>query len=919
MDSNIDPAVAADHHIYNTSDLSHNTKVDTNQVDDTDITTNEHRQDTTFDYDFISATKETDNIPLPQVEESTTEAALHILNSLNEQNHENYFNENGNDYSKDIDTQENSTKQETEEDEAVKLVQYNPDEKPKRLGRPRKHISNNWPQPENSSSENYNESIISKFRLDSQPVQGPGSRGGKAGVRKSPRGRVTLDSVRKRQATLNFTVSEDSNTSIGLEINNDNSNGSSNGEKSKESSHIGDQNDTMESEESPNNGDGDLSETPEVVEEIESEGDAESNPTTEKSDPPINGTVSKSTSPSGTKKKAPKLILKLGNKTFKPTPSKLTKIAPKPIGFSSTASSDTPAASKRKSSPAKAAATTKKKLKLSLTKTTSRTTVKNGRNKLTRQLPGPLVGLYYDLYDDNLSDEYFEGAKKEKIALGFPCIKSPYASDLVFIVGFLNKFKDVIPMETNLGPKDFEKGLGLPKVGSDGICDDKYNAREVSLANEEETEGTDEISPEMESLFKKLLTLVLNRKKPVTSIAKAIAELKPMSISLGLPQEWKQLKPHPNPPSPDSIQSPVDPSHPEIHISELPQNQEYLITFNPFYTTPLFESHGLAALSNPQDRLILIRTLIQWSLSTSDIIKSAITRSVHAQDLPGDKETYYAARSVLYGFKHTEETKREAEIKLTKRKDDDAGVVKYVDPMSDPMVHSMGLRLIPSVIGDLGFGIGRVFFVRMDEGSNGGLNSVRKMSQIWGLSNAAAIGGEVPSGFGVFVQDVHSMLVAALTSDGVEFDDNGMEVKSEPVEESECWYEVAKDVSELGEFVNFLGRRLGMIETEEPVVVIPMASKIYRPVLALYEYLSGILPLLASQEELRKSNLDSRATRRKREVVDYSDARASEKYKTAIEAEGSGEYIDENGAYDDDDYEGEENISEDDEDEEYQD
>ena len=61
----------------------------------------------------------------------------------------------------------------------VKLVSYDPDSKPPRLGRPRRNITNTLAPPESSSSKNYNEAVMSKFRLDSQPIEGPGSRGEK--------------------------------------------------------------------------------------------------------------------------------------------------------------------------------------------------------------------------------------------------------------------------------------------------------------------------------------------------------------------------------------------------------------------------------------------------------------------------------------------------------------------------------------------------------------------------------------------------------------------------------------------------------------------------------------------------------------------------------------------------------------------
>ncbi len=77
------------------------------------------------------------------------------------------------------------------------------------------------------------------------------------------------------------------------------------------------------------------------------------------------------------------------------------------------------------------------------------------------------------------------------------------------------------------------------------------------------------VSPEMQALFKKLLGLVLNRKKPVTSHMKAIQELKPQSVNFGLPKEWKILKPS-DKNNQDNIDQgpPVDPSNPEILLNK---------------------------------------------------------------------------------------------------------------------------------------------------------------------------------------------------------------------------------------------------------------------------------------------------------------------------------------------------------------
>ena len=164
-----------------------------------------------------------------------------------------------------------------------------------------------------------------------------------------------------------------------------------------------------------------------------------------KTDKNDHGKIDKETD--GSETKSPRLILKLNLK--KQTPSTEdgdTLWGQKPDLLSTLV---------KKSSTTATGINTNKKAK-HLQKT-SRTTVLNNKNKITRQLPGPLVGLYYDLYDENLVDKYFD-AKHEKIALGYPVTRAPYANDIVFIISFLSKFKAIIPTD-NIGPQNFEYGL----------------------------------------------------------------------------------------------------------------------------------------------------------------------------------------------------------------------------------------------------------------------------------------------------------------------------------------------------------------------------------------------------------------------------------------------------------------------------
>ena len=105
---------------------------------------------------------------------------------------------------------------------------------------------------------------------------------------------------------------------------------------------------------------------------------------------------------------------------------------------------------------------------------------------------------------------------------------------------------------------------------------------------------------------------------------KAIQELKPQSVNFGLPKEWKILKPS-DKNNQDNIDQgpPVDPSNPEILLNKLPENDNWLIIFNPFYTQE-FEVHGLAGIENPLDRLVMLRTLVHWALANSEAVKKRL-------------------------------------------------------------------------------------------------------------------------------------------------------------------------------------------------------------------------------------------------------------------------------------------------------
>ncbi|KAK6460838.1 hypothetical protein DFJ63DRAFT_289557 [Scheffersomyces coipomensis] len=671
----------------------------------------------------------------------------------------------------------------------VKLVQYDPSEKPQRLGRPRKHLGSKSMIVEDSSSDNYNQSIISKFRLDSKPLEGPGSRGG-IKSRISPKGKVTSSILRKRkqQSVLSFSVDESKNV------------------KPNKTSTV------------PLN---EGSDTPkDILDDLHPKSDKSKSPNT---DPIIE--IPRVAGSANMEKKA---------RTYK-----------------------------------------RRAISNINTMKTSRTTFVNNRNKNSRQLPGPLISLNYALYDENaLQAQQNEKAAAEKIALGYPVKASRIASHIVFIISFLNKFKSLLEVN-GIGPQTIERGLGLTSQEDDS------------------SPNSDSISIEMNYLFLKLMGLILNRKKTITSHSKAIVELKSLVSSLGLPKEWKK-QPNDKAKENEPFSEPVDLQKPYIHYDSTFDSDEESIRYNPF-VDPEFESKGLSGIHDPFDRLILLKTLVQWTLTSSNAVKLFISNSVLKQDVPGDKDTYYASRSILKGFKNTEVTKKEAEAKLAKRKSSDDDT-KYVDPTSNPLDHTMNIRILEEICGDIGFQVGRFYLCRMADESNGGLASIKKMRTAW---SGNVMSSHLPSEFKIYVQDVYRTLVECLANAGIEFDESGEEVKSSSQNSNvdDLWYEVASNGAELSTFVEYLAKRLGIDSHVRDDDSIPMTSMIYKPTLYLYEYFAAMLPLIIKQETMPPETQigDKRSSRK--QTINYSDKAASRLYEEYMETD---EFVEGNGDEDDD-------------------
>lgn len=609
----------------------------------------------------------------------------------------------------------------------IQLVEYNYDEKTKRLGRPRNHSLSHIKTTSEDSSKNEIESKYMMYRLNNTPVEGPGSRGGKN--TKLQKGEVTGESLRKKkQAQLVFE-----NGKLG------------NSKPSPESN-------SSELDRSPN----------------------KSAAEDQKSQLPVVDLV-------------------------EPLSTNIDK-------------------------------TDRKTSELHSFNKLSRTTIVNGKNKITRQFPGPLIPLVYDLYDENLmmSDQH-QTIINEPLAFGFKAKKVDYAHDILFLVSYLCKFSHIINLGP-IGPQDIEEGLGL-----------------------DQPQVLHQVSKLMNKLFARMTTLVLNRKAEVNVQfqGKPVAELKAICFNLGLPPEWRD---------PNEVYekfqldvatlTPLSETNDEILISEWYSYKPPLIIDNPFTDKQGFEKQGFPGISNPRDRLIMLRTLAQWSLTASNDIKNAVSESLQKQDVPGDKETFYGPRAVLKGFEHAQDLTNETNDKIQKRKykEDNEMVAKYVEPCSNPLDHCLRLRFDELVIGDLGFDIGRFYMVRMADEKAGGLSSVKQMQKTW---NNYVTNPSYVSRFKLYVEDVHQMLVDQLQQEGVEFDDTGNEVNVETTAKSHI-YEIASNVQELQLFINHLRQKLNQLSS---------SSIIYKPCTSLFEYLSNSLNMLKAQEQQR---IDEPPTKKRR-------------------------------------------------------
>lgn len=748
---------------------------------------------------------------------------------------------------------------------AIVHVEYDPNEKAKRLGRPRKHLNGMpAPTPGDSSTENLEKATVSKFRFDERPVEGPGSRGGDPSLRKNAGKLTDTSAVRKRkQALLNFTRSENS-AALGLTTENEQAEvGEERSEVKKEGENAPKENCDDEQKQTEKDTEIDIArETIDsgtsimTISKIEP-GQENGSSVSTVSPEPNEGTDATETTENQVETEN-QTENDAENVSITDDMAENTDSGKRSVDEEDSANKRLKtkrAPAKKKKAPAKEGKI--KKLTLSFKPRASRTSMVREKNRITRTYPGPLVAVHFDLYDDNVIDAEGNAATaSERLALGFPVTKCEYAGDIIFLISYLMKFEHIIEIH-GLGPEDIEVGLGLA----------------VRRPGDPTT-----VLPNMEQLFRKLLALVLNRKKPILLSMQrtAIQELRNQYITLGLPEEWRDDQ-HTRVVTSlpcDPLKDQVDPSRPQVSYEDNYEYQAPAEKFNPFLEKD-FEEFGLLGIAKPMDRLVMMRCLAVWSISASNQLKTYLTQVINNQDIPGERDTIYASRAVLKGFQQTVDLKKELESKIAKRNKslltpkgtpDPDSILRYIDPTSDPHAHPMALRFNEYIVGDCGFHIGRFYLVKMADASSGAISSIEKMKSV--ARDSAGVRSSIPSSFKLYVEDVHRVLTNSLGAFGPEFDEQGNEIPtSNTFDRSDFWHVVASNSMELGAFIHHVAQRLGIEDGDSPVV--SQSSLAYKPLLNMHQYLSLIHPLLEEYEKLEVSAVgEVRTSRRKK--VDYA-------------------------------------------------
>lgn len=530
------------------------------------------------------------------------------------------------------------------------------------------------------------------------------------------------------------------------------------------------------------------------------------------------------------------------------------------------------------------------------------------RTKKRRDIPGPITGAFYDLYDTDVVMAH-EQEELNLVALGYGIKPSPYAKDIIAILSFYNKFKKFFKNVPNLGPQDLEEGLKLPQPEPYKVS----NASQLTpiLPYDSAYQNVSEL---VNQFFFQLLYLLMNKKRPVTqaNLAKTLDEFKAQVLVYGLPAEWRDDSGVVAAPLVDASlldpedTTPIDPTHSEMFDT----TQYQFGTCRPLEHTPLdnadFEELGLKSLQ-PLERLLLLRSIVQWCTSYSDSIRGDITKQLSKQDSSGDKETYYISRFIKEGEKGVEHANVSLKLhprKKVRKAEGNILLDPYTDATANPLDHHMSLRIMDFYAGDLGVN-GRFFLCRSCDEDTGGLSSLTQMKSV--LESPDSITDMLslvqPSRFKLYVHDVSTML-ESVSSDG------GLSDQSQSLDP---WYEVASNVEELRAFTYYLQDKLAVVKTPEFE--------------NLVNYLVQVTPMLEKFESIQRDyrGLTTRQPRKREQVLDIKEAASKVRIVSKEPSQPADEFLnegtdtEEGGEEVDEDFDAEGAEPEDDDDDDYRD
>lgn len=491
--------------------------------------------------------------------------------------------------------------------------------------------------------------------------------------------------------------------------------------------------------------------------------------------------------------------------------------------------------------------------------------------KKRKDYPSPLVGLYSDSYQNPQYNDTIP--EFNKVAIGYEVKPTPFAKDILYILSFFNKFRHLFRELPNLSPQDFEIGLKLNSNIKYPIKNVNQKVNKTPLFSANDGDG---ISEFMESLYLRLLTLCLNKKRDLDKkqLIKASLELKNSVYVFGVPKEWrndtnlfkkKKLNKEPN----EEI---IDLSNDELLEPELIKYGESIIENLPINSED-FEMDGLSGLS-PKDRLILLKSLVQWTLSESNLVKKEILGITDTYSYT-EKETYYCSRYIKDGANSIEFSNNNLKIINFKKKPTKGELESSFDATTNPISNPFFLRSLDFFVGDGGNFIGRFYLCRTYNHEIGHLLNGKDIKNLSNKSIDELLLIEQPSNFKLYVEDLSTTF---------HYDMNP-------------WYEIASNCKELLKFIDFLQLKLTLINAKNLKKLLDYLNEIY-PILLKFEEISTDYKSRLTRSSRRKpiQNLKEQDTNYKK-LIDYVSESESE-YESESEIE-----VEENDDDDDDEVE----------------